>query len=59
MANGEGSWLDPISQPLAELLAPLFGKTPEELKPQIEGVLLIIILIIAAVIGFKILMAIM
>lgn len=48
-------WFDPITQPLAEMLAPLFGMETEKLKSYLDGILLLILLIIGAVVAFKIL----
>jgi len=47
-------WFDPITQPLAEMLAPLFGMDVETLKSYLDGILLLIVLIVAIILIFKI-----
>jgi len=47
-------WFDPITQPLAEMLAPLFGMEVKELKSYLDGIFLLIVFIIAIILVFKI-----
>ena len=47
-------WFDPITQPLAEMLAPLFGMDIGKLKSYLDGILLLIVLIVSVVFAFKI-----
>jgi len=47
-------WFDPITQPFAEMLAPLFGMEEKKLKSYLDGILLLIVFIVAIILIFKI-----
>ncbi|MEM2191364.1 MAG: hypothetical protein QW540_08060 [Archaeoglobaceae archaeon] len=43
-----------ISRPIAEALAPLFGKTVDEVQNYVEGILMLLVLIVGIFLGFKV-----